>query len=237
MKGSLHWPRDLSLRLLALLLAITLWFLAAEDRHITWLDAEEVVMTLPVHVEKVPSGLVLVGSLEPVVVRLRMPKGVPTEELKATVNASGRRAGEQHLPVYLSPLTQGSVLSIEPPYVELVLEQIKNETYTVEVAVLGVPAGMPLQVEAPEPASVTLSAGESVLSRVVRVVATIIYRTNTAENKAEVRPLDAAGHVVAGVSVKPQHVQVSWVPLSTDEESDDDVSVHETESENIATVP
>ncbi len=211
----LHWPSHLSLRLLALLLAICLWFLAAADQQVSWFDTEERVISLPVATEGAAADIVVTSVLSPVQVRLRTPKGADLGNMKATADVTGMKAGEHRVLVSVTPPPRSTILEVVPPYAQIRLERSVNVRFTVEVAIVGLPSGQALEVQPPKPAFVTLSGAESRVAHVSRAVAEIVYRPANEEVAVEVRPVDAAGRDVPWIKVSPAKVNVAFTAASS----------------------
>ncbi|HHW09684.1 MAG TPA: hypothetical protein GXX29_06905 [Firmicutes bacterium] len=206
---AMKMPPDLSLRLLALLLAIALWFVATGERSNLEGGFEERVVKAAVNVVGVDGDLAVTAKPEPVEVRLRLPKGTVLGEVEAKADMTGRRQGEHSVPVTVVPPLRGSILAVEPPTVTVKLEKNVSLKYAVETAVIGIPAGVPILVQDPEPATATLIGPESKMVKVARVMATVIYRPGNFTNTVEIRAFDASGREVTDLVVSPDKARVT----------------------------
>lgn len=202
-------PDDLGMRLLALVIAVALWFVANGDTRSRRPEVEERVLAGTVRLENIERDLVAMGSVGSVEVRLRVPAGtVLPEQLTAQVDLRGRRAGEHRVPVVVNPPVRTNVVSVSPERVTVVLERRLTQNFAVEVAVLGLPVGVSVMVGQPDPAEVTLVGAESQIKKVSRVLALATFPAEETEIEASVRAVDAAGVDVPGVVVTPREVTV-----------------------------
>jgi YbbR domain-containing protein len=213
-KISVKMPPDLSLRLLALLLAVALWFVAAGERSNTEAGFEERAISAPVNVVGVAGDLVVTVKPEPVEVRLRLPRGTILNEVEAKADVTGKRQGEHSVPVTVALPVRGSILTVEPATVAVKLEKNVSLKYAVETAVIGVPAGIPILVQEPEPTTATLIGPESKMAKVARVVAAVLYRPGNFASTVEIRAFDASGREVSGLVITPDKARVMVSTIS-----------------------
>lgn len=208
---SKQFPADLGMRLLALVVAVALWFVAAEDTGTRPIGLEERVIPLTVRVEGVGTGLVSVSGVTRVDVRLRVPSGVAgLDQVTAHVNLTGRRAGEHQVTVNVVAPPRFTVVSVTPDHVKVRLEREVTRTFPVELAVIGVPAGTTLFTQTPEPTNVTLTGAETRINQVSRVLAVVAYDPAAVVTLASIRPIDSKGADVTDLVARPQSVKVTF---------------------------
>jgi YbbR domain-containing protein len=200
----------MGMRMLALVIAVALWFVAASDTNTrTTSTLEERVVPATVKQEGVSISLVPVTRLGDVEVRLRVPGGtnIP-DRLDAYVDLTGRRAGEHRVPVHVNVPPRFSLISISPDTVTVRLERSTMRTLPVELAVVGLPPGVTLITGTPDPPTTVISGAETRVNRVARVLATVTYDPSVVTYTAMLRPIDSAGLDVNELMLRPKQVKV-----------------------------
>lgn len=223
-----NWKRDVGMRLLALALAVALWFVASEDLRTEPVTMEERVLPATVRLVGVGKELVPFQEVAQVEVRLRGPSNVPIpQDLEAYIDMRGKKAGQYRLAVHVSVPSRFSVLAVKPEHVAVRLEPKTTRHFPVTAAVVGLPAGIGVMVGQPEPAEVTVSGAKSDVERVARVYALIAYDTPENPAPATVRVVDASGRDIADLIVEPAQVLVGLDTKSLPSEPDSEPSESE----------
>lgn len=213
----LRWlSRYFSTLLLAFILAVVVWVSAV----VTADPNEDRTYTRPLTVVGQDSSLQLVGDIpQQVRITLRAPRSRLNQMtnnpslISTWLDLSGRVKGEEAVPVKVKwDLSPVRLVQVEPQEVEISLEQIVSEKFTVQVNIegdppLGYKRGEPVH----EPAEVTVSGPESMMTRVASVHATLnIGGAN--ESVKSTLPLETAdenGNPVNGVTITPRTVTVT----------------------------
>ena len=218
---------DFPLKAAAVIVALLFWVVAgqsAQPREVTSPFAGRV----PVERPEVPVGYVLRGSLGDVGVTLRGPEGavagVALTDLRAMLDISAadlKHLDTQDLPVRVTIASdQVKVIDVSPATVPVRIEPITARTLAVQARFANdPPAGTQPGDPAIAPAEVRVSGPDSVVAQVAAVYATVRFGDaglDLALNAQPV-PVDAAGHVLDGLSVEPAVVQVAVpvLPLAT----------------------
>lgn len=213
-----RFGRNLSTMLLAFLLAVVVWVSAvlANDPN------QELDLSQPVTIEIVgqDAGLMLVGTT-PGQVRLRLnaPRSVwnqlnsNTNLLRAWVDLTPYSAGDFKVPVKVKVNTRPvQIISFEPEEVQIALEKLVTQNYTVTLRVTGQPAqGYDVEPPTLDHDQVTISGPQSIASRVQLVQATldISQKVETIQTSLTLQPVDAYGNLVTGVTLNPRSVTVT----------------------------
>ncbi len=220
MISALRWlGRNLGTLLMAFILALIVWVSAviSEDPNV------EDVLTRPVPLERIgmDPGLLIIGSV-PTQVRLTLnaPTSVwrilRTDEdtLRAWIDLSGLGPGEHTLPVNVqvdSKVRTARVVAKDPEEVDVVLERLVTQVFSVTVEVAGDPTlGYQAGTLVYTPTQVTVSGAESLVSQVKDVHASldISQASQTIRATLPLRALDANRRLVSGLSIIPDMVEV-----------------------------
>ena len=166
---------DLTLLLLAALLSVTLWLVVTIEQNPSesnWFNS------VAVEVTDLPANFVLRSELPVARVRVSAPRdiwlkrGLPTERLKATVDASKVGPGVNDVPikvVSLEPLAK--IEEIDPPKMSLRIEALKRKEVPVRVLTVGtVPLGYESRPPKVTPSEVAISGPQSLVDQVAGVV-------------------------------------------------------------------
>jgi YbbR domain-containing protein len=202
---------------MAFILAMIVWVSAviSEDPNV------EDILQRPIPLEKIglDPGLLMMGSV-PNQVQLTM--NAPTsvwrdlrsdeDLIRAWIDLSGLGPGEHVLPVKVQvrPPT-ARVIEKDPEEVEIVLERLVTQSFSVTVEIDGDPAlGYEAYDAVYTPTQVTLAGPESLVAQVRKVHAPldIARATQTITATIPLRAVDANGRNVAAVSLVPDTVLV-----------------------------
>ncbi|MHB1160053.1 MAG: CdaR family protein [Chloroflexota bacterium] len=199
---------------LALLVSISLWVLVINDQNPERTDTTD--FSIPVEITKVPPGLVVMNSPEPVRFKIRAPKdkwaGIRTASFRASVDLSRQGPGIQAVPV-MSEVSdpQVKVLEVVPATVSVRLEEIQERTLPVKVNLVGnVPFGYVYRAPKVEPEVVVASGPASVLQGVQTASVEVRLEGITVEIDSAFHPVpaDSTGSPVRNVQLSPQTVNV-----------------------------
>lgn len=214
----LRWlGRNFGSLLLSFILAVVVWVSAVVTS-----DPDEESIFQPVSLEVIGQApdLILVEDLpDEAHLTLRAPRSIWTQLnnnpnlVSAWVDLSGLEAGTHDVPVRRSvEIDPVRVLRVDPETVEVVLESRITQQFPVQIVINGDPAaGHRPSAPSVEPADVTITGPESVVSRVANVRATLDI-TGATESSKHIVPLEALdqnGDPVSGLTISPRVVTLS----------------------------
>ncbi len=199
---------------LALLLSTSLWVLVVNDQNPERTDTSD--FAIPVEVAKVPPGLVVMSSLEPVRFKIRAPKdkwnSLRTTSFRAYVDLSHQGPGIQAVSVIAeSSDPQIRVLEVVPSTVSVRLEEIQERTIPVKVNLVGnVPFGYVYRTPKVDPEVVVASGPASLLQSVQTASVEVRLEGITVEIDSAFHPtaIDSTGSPVRNIQLNPQTVKV-----------------------------
>jgi YbbR domain-containing protein len=215
----LRWlGRNLGTLLMAFILALIVWISAVISAD----PNQEDVLDRPVAVEKIGlSPELLIMNNVPGQVRLTLDAPVSIwKELRADDNLvrswldlSGLGPGEYSLPVnvQITPRT-ARIVTQDPKNVDVILERLVTQTYSVTLEVKNRPAlGYEAGATVFTPTQVTLSGAESLVFQVkeIHAILDIAGASQSISTSVPLRPLDANGRAVTGVSINPETLVVN----------------------------
>lgn len=209
--------RNISLALLALALAVTLWL------YVTARENPTAVQTfngsIAVKFVNAPSGYDVANASE-TTVRLRIE--APQNELsklrpgdfEATVNLGGFPGGKVTVPVdATSSNSRVTVIDVVPPRIDVTLEVVRTKDVPVKVSLVGAPQqGFTASGETAQPSTATVSGPESLVALVDSVAAEVFLtgvHADISEDRITLKPLDARGGEISRVKVTPAVARVS----------------------------
>jgi YbbR domain-containing protein len=214
------------LALLAILLAVLAWVTAAEeaDPAIT----RRFMQVIPIEGIGLPEDMVIVGEFEAwAQVTIRAPESVwnalSQADLTASVNLVGLQEGTYQIPIKVKISEKRSpaeIVLIEPQTIAVELQKRIEQTVPVSIQVEGEPAVAYLaQGLVTTPTIVLVSGPRSYVDRVVKAQAAISVQDAKidVEEMLALQPLDAEGHQVPEVSIKPVAAQVR-IPVKLKED-------------------
>lgn len=214
--GSLHRRRltpNLHYKVLAILLAVVLWFYAASERGII---RDRVFEEIPVAVHGLSSDLVLIGEPSPVQITLRgSVDSLNVKELTAYLDLSGIGTGETTLPVQVAVPNGITLVGVKPSRVKVQVDTRAEKQIPVEFRLSGHTAeGYTTMTPTLKPTQITIAGGKSVLGSVQQAYVNLDLR-NTERSLSEMVPvkvLDREGQVVGGLKITPSNIEV-FVPV------------------------
>jgi YbbR domain-containing protein len=202
--------------LLALILATAVWAnaVATQDPD----ETRTLSTPLAVTMQGLKDGLVAQGYQNAgVQVTLRAPHSVwdrlSSDTVQVVADLAGRTEGTYSIPLKVTTgLSPVRVEKLDPATLSILIDHLAAKSLPVHVELsgslaLGFQAGTPT----PTPATVSLSGPQTLVDRVVEVIATVNVeglRSSTDQNIPALA-LDTQGNVVQGVSITPLAISVS----------------------------
>ncbi len=205
---------NFGLGFLALLTSVTLWVLVLNDQNPERIDTPDIA--IPVEVTKVPPGLVLMNSLEPVRFKIQAPRdrwtGFRTSSFRATVDLSRLGPGIHAVPIVPEASDpQVRVLEVLPPAASVRLEEVQDRSVPVKVNLVGnVPFGYVYGKPRVEP-EVVVASGPSSLVQTVETASVDVRLdgiTVDIDSAFQLNPTDASGATVRSVRINVQTARV-----------------------------
>lgn len=203
-KPTVYW------RIFSLLLAITLWLLAAGDGT---LGEAERIISLGVEVHNLPPDLILVDPPEAVKVRIRGLSPILNrgeDFIDAKIDLAGAAEGTETYDVVINAPAGIEVLSVMPRFVSVYTEELVRSPFPVTLALLGVDPNRNLGGLKPVPAVITVMGARSILERVDHVVAylNLDSKVNVLAGSFPVQALDSQGRSLSMVAIDPPAIRV-----------------------------
>ena len=206
--------------LLAFLLAGAVWASAvlANDPN-----KEDIIPNnVPLQVVGLADDLILLKSIpEEVVVRMRAPESVwetlsaNPELVSAVIDFTNIESGTHLLPIEVTVnLSPAEVLEIQPAEISVSVDQLVEESRTVEIETVGIPAaGFEVEVQGLlfSPEEVTVSGPASR----VRLVTKVLGRVSVNESRQDIitlstlEPVDNDNRLISDVTVAPDQANVT----------------------------
>ena len=210
--------KNLTYKVLALLLSVLLWAFATSERQVKVPDT--VLDNVTVKVEGLNPALLLVD--QPGVVQVTLRGDVTklnSRDLNAAIDLSGSGAGEVSLPVQVSAPTGVTVVSVKPARIKIKLESWQEKQVPVEVVINGkVKEGMQTLTPVVRPSQVIIRGGTSALSNFQKAYVSVDLK-DAGSNLNEVLPVrinDRSGSLNQGtIQSSPASVEVT-VPVVKD---------------------
>jgi YbbR domain-containing protein len=215
----LRWLiKNVGTLLLAFILAVIVWISAvvAADPN------EEHILARGVTIEFVgqSAGLQLMGSPQnKVSLTLKAPASVWTQinsdpqTIRAWVDLSELGAGQHTIPVQVQiNLRLVRLVSQDPEELTITLEPLVSQVFPISLVVTGnPPTGYQADPPTLDPAEVTISGPESLVSKVkeVRLALDITGANKTITKTVSPTVLDADGKVVGGITVVPDKASIT----------------------------
>lgn len=202
------------LAVLALLLSTTLWMLVVNDQNPERVDTPDIA--IPVEIGKVPPGLVVMSSIDPVRFKIRAPKdrwiSIRTSSFRASIDLSRLGPGIHAVPVVPEVSDpQMRVLEVIPSSVSVRLEEVQERTVPVKVNLIGnVPFGYVYGVPKVEPEVVVVSGPASLVQTVETASVDVRLEGISVDIDSAFHPLpvDSSGGTVRSIRLTPQTVKI-----------------------------
>ncbi len=213
------FERPLFLKILSVFLAIILWFFVAgnnPDRPGT-----EVLRTfndIPLVVRNLGADLLVAETVDNVTLSLQGVQaafdGLTPANLEAYVDLSGRKEGWHEIRINATAPPGVSVVRIEPPRVNIQLDDLISRQMGVEGNIQGRPAGGLVMIESNfEPGYVFVQGPRRKVDRTEKV--TFLLDLEGADEDiiarpATLYPVDSDNNIIKGLTVVPEQADV-WV--------------------------
>jgi YbbR domain-containing protein len=201
--------------IIALLLAVLVWVVASNEED----PLEERAYTRPVAIElrSASPDLILTSvAVTRTTVTLSAPRSVwetlTDNQIHISADLSGLSAGQHDVALAWSvDAPAARITQLNPPSLSLILEERATRTRTVHLEVTGEPAPGYESGEATlSTPSVNVTGPASAVDRVSDILASVSIAGLKSDynNEVTLRPVDASGKVVSGVSLDPLITQV-----------------------------
>ncbi|MBI2264758.1 MAG: hypothetical protein HYU64_06245 [Armatimonadetes bacterium] len=209
--------RNLNLKLLALGLAVFLWFYVHYTQDPGTRSAFEASLKIPLSVENMGANLALVEPPEEVVVTVRgarqIVEGLRPEHFRASVDVKAKKSGfYQSLPVIVSKPPGVKVTSTDPAKVGVQLDTLDDKSLTVEVRISGRPQeGFTPGTPTVKPKELRIRGPQSKLILAKRLmVQTDLSDEDQVDVVQEASPkvLGETGKEIKGLALDPGTVQI-----------------------------
>ncbi len=212
--------RNLSLKLLALGLAIVGWaYFRFANNSLAGSAAGYQQLSIPITAANLPLGYVARFADHQAVVTVATKGGEPAvkpEEIKAVLDLSNRGTGIYNVPVQLVA-PDVVVQSLSPASITLTVEPIEQRPFPVTLHYVGTRGGIVVANAKVEPQTAVVRAAASVLGQVSAVQAEVTLPSTPGHVDQMVRavPVNSAGTEVSGLSVAPNLVRVEMHSVAT----------------------
>lgn len=199
----------LALRLLALFLAVVLWFLATERPQQT-IASDQRLVELEARVANIDEGLEVTrgpGSIEVTLEGSRLLLAFQAAQVRAFVELSGLGPGRHQVPVRVEAPPGVTVRRVLPQEVSVTLEERVRRSVPVRVAVQGLPPEARVRVASVEPSTMEVFGAASAVERVAYILAQVAYDA-AGSLEVPVVAVAADGTAVEGVATALGRVRV-----------------------------
>jgi YbbR domain-containing protein len=207
---------NISLALLALLLALSLWLFVTDRENPT--ETQVFNSAIPVEFVNVPNSLAVANvSGTSVRVRIEAPanelENLDIDDFEAVVNLGGFDRGTQNVSVDVTTASRRvDVVDITPARIDVTLETLRTKEVPVTVSLVGSPqSGFAAIGQDVQPQRVSVSGAESLVELVDSAVAEVsltAQRVSLTDERVRLQPQDARGGQIARVTVNPETARV-----------------------------
>jgi YbbR domain-containing protein len=191
-------------------------------------DARTFAGVIPIQVVNQPADLVLPAAIEPVTT-VRYYSADPslqpsTSTFRATVDLSGvqARSGTVRVDVSVESVQPSriQVLSWEPRFVTIPVDQLVSKDVPVRIERGTVPAGLQVGEPSADPSTVKVSGPASIVRLVVAARADVVIQSTGIDVHQDVPlvPVDALGDAQSPVDVEPATARIS-IPVFSDRQT------------------
>ena len=204
--------RNLTPKLLAVLVALTVWVFVMNEQNPTVEGAFQVSLAR----QNLAENVMVTDAPDSVRVKIRgLRNAVGTaagKDFKAVVDLQDLGAGQHSLPVSVTLPGGFELVEVSPVKALVKLEAVRSRQFAVEVRLTGSPAGeMVLGKTTVQPATVTIAGPRSMVESVDKVIAPVAVRNGVPDFSTESRLilLGADGKELKGLQAEPGKVTVS----------------------------
>jgi len=214
-----RWRENLGIKLLAITLALILWFYVTSEQNPT----TEQVVRVPLEVENLSAGLVVVDLPSEVSLRVEGRRGqiqnLLPRDIRAYVDLRTAKVGESTLPVQVT-LPEGiRLVRVNPSQVTVKVEQVKEVSFPVQANLSGEPASGYRALEPViRPSQVIVSGPEAFLKEIGKVFVEVNIEQARGNYLAQlpVQITDREGRPLSRwLTTKPENVEV-FIPIVQD---------------------
>ncbi|MFZ5645922.1 MAG: YbbR-like domain-containing protein [Bacillota bacterium] len=209
--GAADW-RNMSLRILSVLLALLLWVYVTNEQN----PAYNQILSINLQQRGMPEGMVLNGNIpQNVSIRVQGTRGqvaaLTPADFEAVLSLAGLTEGEHSVPVKVNAPQGLQISKVTPERISLSLESIIEQQVEVSAALKGAPArGYTVLDPVILPSTVTVKGPRSKVSA-INGLATVTVELDSADRQVEkILPVTVAQ---SGISVLPLSVKVT-VPVT-----------------------
>ncbi len=132
-----HFRTNLKYRIIAIFLAVVIWFVVFEEKNPT----QENVINVPLNITNLNQGLVIAQKPNSVNVRVLGRKAavnnVSSREIEASVNMTTAQVGNNSFPVNIELPQNLKLVAVEPAYAEIKVDVITGIQLPVDVKIIG----------------------------------------------------------------------------------------------------
>lgn len=216
------WRKDLGYKILAVLLALALWFYVNDEKN----PQTESIFRVPLEMEDLPGDLVVADKPQEVEVRVqgrsRLLAQVSLRQIRATIDLSQVTVGVNVEPVEVRLPAGVELVTVTPSQVSIRVDRIIEKQFPVQVELEGrLPPGHRVLASLTQPDEVIVGGPEAVLNRIseVKVLVDITGADTPFRRSVPVTVSDAQGQNLSDwLRISPEIVEV-LVPVVRDEPS------------------
>ena len=216
--------KDMVIRILALLIAVLLWFQASSAQNPF---VERTLDNVPVRVQNVGQGFTVLGDIEPAVVQVRLSgaqhlvSGLSARDINAYIDLEDLEEGTHSRTIRFIEPSGVNIIEVSPAMAEVTVEAIVQKAFELSIIQQGLPAvGHSIGKVSFSPTEVAIEGAESIVNSItnVAVVVDVNNARESFERNVPVNVFDEQGNVVHGVSIVPASVGVSIDVVQAQEE-------------------
>ncbi len=207
--------KDAVIRILAVLIAVLLWFQASSAQNPY---VERTLEGVQVRVQNVEQGFTITGDIQPTTVQVRLSgaqhlvAGLSARDINAYIDLDDLQEGTYTRTIRFIEPPGVRIVEVSPASAEVTLEAIVRKTFKLSIVQQGLPTiGHSIGNVTFTPMEVTIEGAESVVEAIASA-AVVVDVNNVRESfvrNVSVNVFDSQGNVVHGVSISPAAVTVN----------------------------
>ena len=207
--------RDGAIRILAILIAVLLWFQATSAQNP---NVERTIDNVAVRVQNVEQGFTVMGDIEPATVQVRLSgpqhliAGLSARDINVYIDLEDLEDGSYTRTIRFIEPPGVRIIEVAPSTAEVTLEEIVKKTFKLSIVQQGLPAvGHSIGKVTFTPTEVSIEGAASIVDAITNaaVVVDVNNVRESFERNVSVNVFDEQGNVVHGVSIVPAAVAVS----------------------------
>ncbi len=216
--------KDYVIRIIAVIIAVLLWFQASNEQNPT---TERTFENVTVRLQNVEQGLTTVGDIDPATVRIKLSgpqqylSSLATRDLNVYIDLADLEEGTHSIPIKVMEPTGTRLLDISSSAAAVTLEPIVRKRFAVSIIQQGLPAlGHSVVGVSFDPVEVNIEGAASIINSIknAAVVVDINNITSSFTRNVAVNVFDENGSVVRNVVISPENVNVSIEMVQAQEE-------------------